>query len=132
MKDFNKMIWQIIIISIWINVAETVRWILFAKPYFLRHFQNMNIEPPGGPLYLIIWIVWGVFLSIIIFIISKKYSLLKTSGIIWFTAYSGIWIMLFNLSVVTIPILLVIMSFCFIEIFIGTLISKYFHKNVKY
>ena len=131
MKYYQKTIWQIIIISIWINIAETIRWILFAKPYFIKHFQNRNIEPPGGPLYLTIWLVWGIILALIIIIISKKFSLLKSSLIIWFTTFSGIWIMLFNLNVVTVPILFILMAFCFIEIFIGVLISKYFHNKEK-
>ena len=51
MKYYQKAIWQIIIISIWINLAETLRWMLFAKPYFIEHFQNRNIEPPGKDHY---------------------------------------------------------------------------------
>lgn len=129
MKNYIKTIWQIIIISIWITIAETLRWILFAKPYFIKHFQNRNIEPPGGPLYLTIWWVWGILLSLIIIIVSKKFSLLKSSLIIWFTTFSGIWIMLFNLKVVSVPILLILMTFCFIEIFIGALISKNFYNK---
>lgn len=129
MKNYIKTIWLVIIISIWINAAETIRWILFAKPYFLKYFQNRNIEPPGGLLYLIIWLVWGILISVIIFNISKKFSLLKSTLIIWFAVFSGIWIMLFNLKVITIPVLLILMSFCFIEILIGVLISKHFYNK---
>ena len=132
MKNYEKAIWQVIILSIWINVAETIRWIAFAKPYFASHYQNMNIEPPSGPLYLIIWSVWGVLLALLIYIISQKYSFVKATFIIWLSVYSGIWIMLFNLSLVTFPILLEIAAFCFIEILIGTLISKYFHNQLKH
>lgn len=132
MKDYKKAIWQVIILSIWINIAETIRWIAFAKPYFLSHYQNMNIEPPSGPLYLIIWFVWGVLLALLVYIISQKYSCVKTTLIIWLSVYSGIWIMLFNLKLVTFPILLAIAAFCFVEIFIGTLISKYFHDRFKH
>ena len=132
MKSYKKAIWQVIILSIWINLAETIRWIAFAKPYFVSHYQNMNIEPPSGPLYLIIWFVWGVLLALFIYIISQKYSYVKATLIIWLSVYSGIWIMLFNLSLVTFPILLAIAAFCFIEIFIGTLISKYFHNQIKH
>ena len=131
MKDYKKAIWQIIILSIWINLAETIRWIVFAKPYFVSHFQNMNIEPPSGPVYLIIWIVWGILLALYIYIISLKFSTIKATLIIWLSVYSGIWIMLFNLKLVTFPILLAIAAFCFIEILIGTLISRYFHKGIK-
>jgi hypothetical protein len=132
MKDHKKAIWQVIILSIWINAAETIRWIVFAKPYFISHYQKMNIEPPSGPLYLIIWFVWGVLLALLIYIISRKFSLIETTIIIWLSVYSGIWIMLFNLSLVTFQILFAIAAFCFIEIFIGSLISKYFHNQVKY
>ena len=129
MKNYIKTIWLVIIISIWINIAETLRWILFAKPYFIKHFINRNIEPPGGALYLIIWFVWGILISVIIFFISKKFSLLKSTLIIWFAVFSGIWIMLFNLNVITVPILLILMSFCFVEILIGVLISKHFYNK---
>jgi hypothetical protein len=131
MKNYKKAIWQVIILSIWINLAETIRWIAFAKPYFVSHFQNMNIEPPSGPVYLIIWFVWGILLAIYIYIISLKFSTIKATLIIWLSVYSGIWIMLFNLKLVTFPILLAIAAFCFIEIIIGTLISRYFHKGIK-
>ena len=131
MKDFKKAIWQVIILSIWINLAETIRWIAFSKPYFVNHTQNMNIEQPSGPLYLIIWFVWGVLLALLIYIISRKFSFIETTIIIWLSVYSGIWIMLFNQSLVTFPILIAIAAFCFIEIFVGSLISKYFHNQIK-
>lgn len=131
MKEYKKAIWQVIILSIWINLAETIRWIAFAKPYFISHYQSMNIEPPGGPLYLIIWFVWGVLLALLIYIISKKFSFIITTIIIWLSVYSGIWIMLFNQRLVTLPVLLAIAAFCFIEIFIGTLINNYFHRKIK-
>jgi hypothetical protein len=132
MKDYKKAIWQVIILSIWINLAETVRWIVFAKPYFVSHYQNMNIEPPSGPVYLIIWFVWGILLALYIYVISLKFSTVKAAFIIWLSVYSGIWIMLFNLRLVTFPILLAIAAFCLIEIFIGILISKYFQKGIKH
>jgi hypothetical protein len=132
MKDYKKAVWQVIILSIWINLAETIRWIAFSKPYFVSHSQNMNIEQPSGPLYLIIWFVWGILVALLIYTISQKFSYLKATFIIWFSVFSGVWIMLINLKIVSFPILSAIAAFCFIEIFIGTLISKYFHKQFKH
>jgi len=131
MKDHKKTIWQITILSVWINVAETIRWIVFAKPYFVSHYQKMNIEPPSGLLYLIIWFVWGVLLALLVYIISRKFSLIETTIIVWLSVFSGIWIMLFNQSLVTFPILFAIAAFCFIEIFIAVLITKYFQTRLK-
>jgi hypothetical protein len=132
MKDFKKAIWQVFILSIWINIAETIRWIAFSKPYFVSHTQNMNVEQPSGPLYLIIWFVWGILVALLIYIISQKFSYLKATFIIWFSVFSGVWIMLINLRIVTFPILFAIAAFCFIEIFIGTLICKFFQNRFKH
>lgn len=128
MKNYKKAIWQVIIISIWINVAETIRWLVFAKPSFLSHFQSLNIEPPGGPLYLIVWFGWGILLALLIYIIYKKFTLVETTIIVWLSVYSGMWIMLFNLRLLSFPMLAALAAFCFIEIFIGALMCKYFQK----
>jgi len=131
MKNHKKAIWPVVILSIWINVAETIRWMVFAKPYFVSHYQKMNIEPPGGPLYLIIWIVWGVLLAILIYIISRKFSWIETTIMVWLSVFSGMWIMLFNQSLVTFPVLLTLAAFCFIEILIAVLIAKSFQTRLK-
>ena len=67
MKDFKKAnLAGYYVKSIWINLAETIRWKAFSKPYFVSHTQNMNIEQPSGPLYLIIWFVWGILVALLI------------------------------------------------------------------
>jgi hypothetical protein len=131
MKDYKKAIWQIIIVSIWINIAETLRWVFFTKDYFIKHYQDMNLVLPFGPLYLVLWLIWGILLSVMIFIISKKFTILQTTFIIWLMAFFMVWITLFNMNALPVSILWLVVPLSFISILVGVLISKYFHNKVK-
>jgi len=43
MANFKKAIWQIFVVSVWINIFETLRWVLFAKPDIDMHFKAANL-----------------------------------------------------------------------------------------
>jgi len=125
MKNYKTAIWHIIIISLWINIAETLRWILFSQSHFMEHYQRLNLVLPFGPIVLILWLLWGILLSVVIYTISKKYTLLQTVGIIWIMAYLMVWIALYNLNVLPVSMLWLVIPLSFINIIIGTLISNY-------
>lgn len=129
MKNYKKAIWQILLVSLWINIFETLRWLLFAKPDIDMHFKGANLVLPNEPLNNILWLIWGIIISVMIFIISKKYSVLKTSFIVWITVYVLHWIALWNMAVLPINILWLAVPLTFINVLIGVLISKYFHNK---
>ncbi len=129
MKDYKKAIWHILIISLWINIAETLRWLLYSKAYFLEVYQSLNLVLPFGPIYLILWLIWGILLSTIIYIISKKYTLLQTTVMIWIMAFLMVWITLFNLNVLPLSMLWLVIPLSFIDILVGVLISNYLSKK---
>ena len=72
MKNYKKSIWKILIVSLWINIFETLRWLLFAKPDIDMHFKTANLVLPSEPLNNILWLIWGIIIAVMIFIISKK------------------------------------------------------------
>jgi hypothetical protein len=129
MKDYKNAIWHILIVSLWINIAETLRWLLYSKAYFLEHYQSLNLVLPFGPIYLILWLIWGILLSTIIYIISKKYTLLQTTVMIWIMAFLMVWITLFNLNVLPLSMLWLVIPLSFIDILVGVLISNYLGKK---
>lgn len=130
MANFKKAFWQILLISLWINIFETLRWILFAKPSIDMHFKAVNLVLPNEPLNDILWLTWGIIIAIIIFIISKKYNVLQTTFIVWITVYVMHWITLFNYSLLPINILLFAAPLTFINAFVVAFIcKKYFHKD---
>jgi hypothetical protein len=126
MANFKKAIWQILIVSLWINIFESLRWILFAKPDIDMHFKAANLVLPNGPINNILWLVWGIIIAVMIFIISKKYKVLQTTFIVWVTVYVMLWIALWNFAVLPIKILLLAVPLTFINVLVGALICNRF------
>ena len=131
MKNYLKTIWQIFLVSIWINIFETLRWMLFAKPEIDMHFKAANIVLPNEPINNFLWLIWGIIIAVMIFIVSKKFKVLQTTFIVWITVYVMNWIALWNMAVLPINILWLAVSLTFINVLVGALISKYFQSNEK-
>jgi hypothetical protein len=126
MANFKKTIWQILLISLWINIFETFRWILFAKPDIDMHFKAINLVLPNEPLNNILWLIWGIIIAVMIFIISQKFKVLQTTFIVWVMVYVTPWIALWNFSVLPINILWLAVPLTFINVFVGALICNRF------
>ena len=126
MVNFKKAIWQILLVSLWINIFETLRWMLFARPYIDMHFKAANLVLPNEPVNNILWLIWEIIIAVMIFIISKKYKVLQTTFIVWITVYVMHWIALWNFAVLPINILLLAVPLSFINVLVGALICSRF------
>ncbi|MFZ1289433.1 MAG: hypothetical protein WAR79_05055 [Melioribacteraceae bacterium] len=126
MANFKKAIWQILLVSIWINISETLRWILFSKSYIDIHFEEANLVLPNGPLNNIIWLIWGIIIAVMIFIISKKFTILQTTFIIWIAVFVMHWLALWNFTVLPVKILWLVVPLSFIEVLVGALLYNRF------
>lgn len=131
MKNYQKAIWQILLVSIWINIIETLRWMLFAKPEIDMHFKAANLVLPNESINNILWLIWGIIIAVMIFIVSKKFKVLQTTFIVWITVYVMHWIALWNFAVLPTNILWLAVPLTFINVLVGALISKYFHNKEK-
>jgi len=131
MANLKKAIWQILLVSIWINIFETLRWMLFAKPEIDMHFKAANLVLPNEPINNLLCLIWGIIIAVMIFIVSKKFKVLQTTFIVWITVYVMHWIALWNMAVLPINILWLAVPLTFINVLIGALISKYFQSKEK-
>jgi len=130
MANFKKAIWQILLVSLWINIFETLRWMLFARPYIDMHFKAANLVLPNEPVNNILWLIWGIIIAVMIFIISKKFKVLQTTFIVWITVYVMHWIALWNMAVLPINILWLAVPLTFINVLVGALIcTKFISKE---
>jgi hypothetical protein len=126
MTNFKKVFWQVLIVSLWVNIFETLRWILFVKPDIDIYFKSANLVLPNGPINNMLWLIWGIIIAVMIFIISKKYKVLQTTFIVWVTVYVMHWIALWNMAVLPINILLLAVPLTFINVLVGALICNRF------
>ena len=126
MTNFKKAIWQILIVSLWVNIYETLRWILFAKPDIDMHFKAANLVLPNEPINNFLWLIWGIIIAAIIFIISKKFKVLQTTFIVWIIVYVTHWIALWNMAVLPLNVLWLAVPLTFINVLVGSLICSRF------
>jgi hypothetical protein len=102
---------------------------LFAKPDIDIYFKEANLVLPNEPINNILWMVWGIIIAVMIFIISNKFKVLQTTFIVWIAVYVMHWIALWNMAVLPINILWLAVPLTFINVLIGVLISRYFHNK---
>lgn len=124
MGFFKKTVFPILITGIWINLSETIRWELLIKIYWIEHYQNLNLVFPNEPINGIIWLIWGFFFAIVIFILSTKFNLLQTTFLSWFAVFVMMWIVIWNVDILPQGILWFNAPLSLIEAFIGSLICK--------
>jgi hypothetical protein len=124
MEYLKKTIFPVLVIGIWINISETVRWIFLIESYWVEHYKNMNLVFPNSPFNALIWMIWGFLLAITIFVLSKKYSLFQTTLLTWLIVFVMLWIVLWNINILPVTILWYVAPLSLIEIYIGVLISK--------
>jgi hypothetical protein len=95
---------------------------IFAKQGIDNHFKAANLVLPNEPINNILWLIWGVIIAVMIFVISKKYKVLQTTFIVWIIVYVTHWIALWNFSVLPLDILWLAVPLTFINVFVGALI----------
>jgi hypothetical protein len=129
MSNFKKAFWQVLLVSLWVNIFETLRWMLFAKPDIDIHFKAANLVLPNEPVNNILWLIWGIIIAVMIFIISKKFKVLQTTFIVWIIVYVMHWIALWNMAVLPINVLWLAVPLNFINVLVGALICNRFLRK---
>jgi hypothetical protein len=117
-------LWHILVVALWINLAETVRWILFAKPQFDEFYRTMGLVMPNAPANNILWVVWGIILAYTVYTLSESFSLLKATLVTWCAVYVMIWISLWNSAVLPAGLLFTAVPLTLFNLFIAAWISK--------
>ena len=127
MEQFKKSILPILVTGIWINIFETVRWVLFVEAYWVEYYQNLNLVFPTGPVSGLVWMIWGFCFATIIFILSRKFTLLQTTLLSWFVVFGMLWVVLWNIDILPIGYLWFVIPLSLFEAYIGALICKKLH-----
>ena len=65
----------------------------------------MGITFPSGMMNNAIWGVWSLCLAIAIYVISRKFGLLKTTLLSWWVGFVLMWLAVGNMGVLPLKIL---------------------------
>ena len=129
MKTFKNVILPILITGIWINISETVRWVLIIENYWIEKYDSLNLAFPNETTNMIIWMVWGFLFATSIFILSKKFSVFQTTLLSWMMAFVMMWIVVWNVGVLPLEMLWINIPLSLLEAFIGAIICIKYLKN---
>ena len=119
--QFRNII-AVILTGIWVNASEFFRNEVLLKTYWIDHYRSLGMTFPSEPLNGMIWVAWGFLFAIAIYIISRKFDLIKTTLISWFMAFVLMWIVTWNLNVLPSAILIYAVPLSLLEAFIGSYI----------
>ncbi|MEZ5195716.1 MAG: hypothetical protein R2764_04780 [Bacteroidales bacterium] len=122
MKFIKKTILPILLATIWISLSEFVRNELLIKSYWTEHYEGLGLVFPSEPINGAIWGLWSLLFAVVIFIISKKFSLLQTAFLSWFVGFVLMWVVIWNMGVLPDGLLYVAIPLSLLEAFVATFI----------
>jgi hypothetical protein len=121
---FTRQILPVILATAWISISEFVRNEFLVKSYWTKHYQSLGITFPSEPINGAIWGIWSLLFAIAISVIARKFNLLQTTFIAWFTGFLMMWIVIGNLGVLPFGMLIYAVPLSILEAFLAALIIK--------
>lgn len=118
----KKTVLPIFFAAIWISISEFVRNTFLLHSFWTKHYQDLGLIFPELPINGAIWGIWALCFAIVIFIFSKKYTLLQTTLLSWFVSFVLMWLVIGNLGVLPFKILPIAIPLSLLEAFLATFI----------
>ena len=126
MYMIKKIFLPIISATVWISISEFLRNTYLLHSHWVRQYTKLGQTFPETPMNGAVWGLWSLALSVLIFILHKKYSLIETTGISWFAAFFMMWIVIGNMGILPYGILPLALPLSMLETFVASWIIKKF------
>ena len=129
MKFLRSTILPILLATIWISISEFLRNQYVLKSRWTDHYTSLGLTFPAEPVNGAMWGIWSLLFSITIFAISRKFNLLQTTFLSWFTGFVLMWVVLWNMSVFPVGILWLAVPLSLLEAFLASFIIHWLTKK---
>lgn len=120
----KKTVLPIFLATLWISISEVFRNSFLLHEHWVNHYKNMGQIFPEQPANGMVWGIWALIFSVLIFILSKKYSFWETFGLSWTIGFVLMWLVIGNLSILPFGILPFAIPLSVIEVFGAVWIIK--------
>lgn len=124
MKFIKKTLLPVLLAAIWISISEFLRNEFILKSHWTGHYENMGIIFPSEPVNGAVWGIWSFVFAAVIFVISKRFSLVQTSVVAWVAGFVMMWLVIGNLGVLPYGILAYAIPLSMLEVFVASWIVK--------
>lgn len=122
--NFKKPTLAILAATLWISFSEFLRNEVLAKQYWTNHYESLGLVFPDEPVNGAVWGLWSLMFAVLIFVLSKKFSLFQTTFVSWFAGFVLMWVVVWNMGVLPIKLLLIAVPLSLLEVFVASLIIR--------
>ena len=127
----KRTVFPILLSTIWISLSEFVRNEFIVKSYWTSHYGKLGLVFPSEPINGAVWGIWSLCFASVIFIISKKFSLIQTTFLSWVVGFVLMWIVVWNMGVLPTGLLLFAFPLSLLETFVAGLIIQRLTREVE-
>lgn len=121
-----KSIVSILLATIWVSISEFVRNEFFLKSFWIDHYSNMGLNFPSEPINGAVWGIWSLLFTLVIYIISKRFTLIETFLLSWLIGFILMWLVIGNMNVLPFAILPYAIPLSLIETYLAAFIIHKF------
>ena len=124
MKQSIRSTLAILLTGVWVNASEFFRNEILLKTRWVAHYQSLGLTFPSAPRNGMMWILWGFLFAVAIFLVSRRFDLLRTTLLCWLMAFVLMWVVIWNLNVLPVSILVYAVPLSLLEVFVGSYICQ--------
>jgi len=94
------------------------------KAYWVDFFESFGHVLPEQAINIVIWVIWGFSVALVVYFLSRKFSLIQTTLLTWFALFVLLWLVLWNLGMLPIAILAIVVPWSFVEVLVAAWICN--------
>lgn len=126
-----RAVLSVLVATAWISISEFARNEFLLKSYWTSHYEKLGLVFPSEPINGAFWGIWSLVFAAVIFVISRKFTLMQTSLLAWVLGFVMMWLVVWNLSVLPVQILALAIPLSMLEAFLASYILIAMNKNTK-
>lgn len=112
----------VLLTGVWVNASEFFRNEVLLKSYWVDHYRSIGMTFPSAPVNAALWVAWGFLFAVAIYLFSRRFNMVQTALISWFTGFVLMWVVTVNLGVLPAAILVYAVPLSLLEAFVGSYI----------
>lgn len=139
--NFRQYVIITLIVSVWINISEVLRYFLLVMPKIKSFYKNRSGIAEMDLGIFSIWGLWDTLLTAILvfvfWIYAKSFgnnskSILISGIIVWFAVFVIFWVATANMGLSSWSILLITLPLSLLEMIVGAWFSSKLYSSNRW
>ncbi|CAG5081055.1 hypothetical protein [Parvicella tangerina] len=124
MQIIKKTVLPVLLSTIWISLSEFLRNEFILKNYWVDHYRSLGLEFASEPINGMVWGLWSLTFSIVLFILLKRFNLKESFVLGWTIGFVLMWLVVGNMQVLPFELLYFAIPASLLEVIVALLIIK--------